>query len=71
MSLSLAKDEGIIMGDVDLTLGFLAGNKTKMKVDIPLNGKPIYGFVKTEGPSYNYVAKVYFIIEEEEENETK
>ena len=66
MSLSLANDEGIIFGDVELTSGFLSGNKNKMKVDIPLNGQPISGFVKTEGPSYNYVAKVYFIIEEDE-----
>ena len=69
--LSLANSKGIIIHDVLVIIGYMRGDKHKVKVDIPLDGKPIYGRVRSDNFTQPYEASVYFIIEEEEENETK
>ena len=68
---SLADSKGLIMNDMQVIIGYMRGNKHKIRVDIPLEGKPIYGRVRSDNHTQAYQASVYFIIEEEEENETK
>ena len=68
--LSLANEKGEIINDVQVIIGYMRGDKHKVKVDVPLNGLPIYGSVRADNYTQGYEASVYFIIEEEE-NETK
>ena len=64
--LTLANQKGEILNDLQVIIGYMRGNKHKVKVDIPLDGKPIYGRVRTDSFSQVYEASVYFIIEEED-----
>ena len=64
--LSLANQKGIIQSDVPIVQGYMKANKQKIKVDIPLDGKPIYGLVKVDQEVGSYDVIVYFIIEEDE-----
>ena len=64
--LSLANEKGEIINNLKVIIGYMRGNKHKVKVDIPLDGKPIYGRVRSDNFTQQYEAHVYFIIEEED-----
>lgn len=65
IDLSLSNGKEVIFQDVRVSLGFVSANKYKMKVDIPLNGTPIYGLVKPF-QSFETRGIVYFIVEQDE-----
>tara|TARA_B110000211_G_C13961966_1_gene500996 strand:+ start:427 stop:750 length:324 start_codon:yes stop_codon:yes gene_type:complete len=66
IDLSLSNGKGIIFQDVRVALGFNSANRYKMKVDIPLDGTPIYGLIK---PFHHFENRgiVYFIVEQDED----
>ena len=66
IDLSLSNGKEIIFQDVRVALGFISANRYKMKVDIPLDGTPIYGLIK---PFQHFENRgiVYFIVEQDED----
>ena len=66
IDLSLSNGKEVIFQDVRVALGFVSANKYKMKVDIPLDGTPIYGLIK---PFQSFESRgiVYFIVEQNED----
>ena len=65
IDLSLSNGKEVIFQDVRVSLGFISANKYKMKVDIPLDGTPIYGLIK---PFQHFENRgiIYFIVEQDE-----
>lgn len=63
---SLANLKGEIINDLSVIIGYMRGDKHKVKVDVPLDGKPIFGRIRFDSQQQQYEANVYFIIEEEE-----
>jgi len=64
--LTIANEKGEIINDLMILLGYMRANTNKVKVDIPLNGKPIYGRVRSDNYSQMYQASIYFIVEQED-----
>jgi len=66
MYLSLSNGKEVIFQDVRFSRGFISANRYKMKVDIPLDGTPIYGLVKPF-QGFGNRGVVYFIVEQDED----